>query len=118
MTSLFDGPTLYQMRSVNVVGATTATQIALPQGAFIQHIFVHETSNRAITGGLKFGTTNGGTDIISSIAVSGNSKVHATDSAIATRGFLPGSQTVYIDAAGSWNSAKADIFIIYCVPVA
>lgn len=93
-------------------GITSATTFVIPAGYMIRNIVIYNNTGNAITGGLKVGTTLGGTDVVTSIAVNASSIVNVADSSIAKRFFSKTSDTtIYIDAVVSWNSANVDIFI-------
>lgn len=96
-----------------VKGITAAnSQIVLPAGTYIDRIVVQETSGASITGGLKFGTSSGGTQIVSAAICGASCLVWVPDASISTRIFSTQTQ-VFIDAVSSWNSAAANVTIFY-----
>lgn len=96
-----------------VVAANSATTI--PAGCAIQDIFITNTTANAITGGLKFGTTAGATDIVVALAVGASVLTFVTDATLLKRTFA-GAQTVFIDAVVSWNSASVNVTTVYVCP--
>lgn len=102
-------------RAIIVSGVTAQAQIGtLPASAVIRHIIAQETSGHAVTGGLKWGSTAGGTDIVSGMNVASSGYTVATDASIAKRIF--GSSTaaaLWVDAVTAWNSANVTVTVIY-----
>jgi hypothetical protein len=90
-------------------GKTAAFTIPVPQGASIRDIHIMNNTANAVTGGIKIGTTAGGTDVLAAGAVAANALVS----------FVPligaanpaASRTIYVDAVTAWNSANIDIAI-------
>lgn len=72
---------------------------------------IQELAGNAVTGGLKFGTTLGGTDVVTAQAVAGSSLAMIADSALSKKIFSrTAEQIIYVDAVTGWNSAKVDVF--------
>lgn len=93
---------------------TAATSFTLPANAFIERILIVNTTAKAVTGGVKFGTTNGGTDVAAAIAVGANAIVSVADTAILKRWFSAAStQSIFIGAVTAFNSASLNITVIY-----
>ena len=57
---------------MQALNQTTAGSLTLPARARIIDVIVKNNTANAVTGGIKFGTTNGGADVILALAV-GNS---------------------------------------------
>lgn len=93
-----------------VRGATAATTFALTAGATLKRIYVKNNNANAVTGGLKFGSTLAGTDIVAALAIGASVVVDATPLIPMTNS---AGGTVYIDAVVSWNSANVDIAFEY-----
>lgn len=99
---------------VSGIGALDFTSIVIPAGAFITGIIVDNSTANAVTGGLDFGTTSAGTDVISALACAANCLVPVVDSAILKRVFSRTVATpISITAHTSWNSAKVNVTIFY-----
>jgi len=81
---------------------------AVPAGYEITSIIIEETSGNAVTGDVDIGTTNGGTEIVSSEAVGSNALVSAT--LIDTIYSLVSHQAVYITST-NWGSATVSVYI-------
>jgi hypothetical protein len=97
-----------------VLPATAADITAsIPAGYCIDDVFIQETANNAVTGGLRIGTTNGGNEVVASIAVGALSFTRTLPGGLTTSGpFSPtAAQTIYIQAVTAWNGAIVDIVI-------
>ncbi len=102
------------IQTLKITGITSATTLSLPTGAYVIGIVVKNTTANAVTGGLKFGTTVGGVDVIATLAVGASALVYSTDAALLKRIFsLTTSQTIYIDAVAAWNGARINIWVLY-----
>ncbi len=111
-------PNLYEKtitRRAKVSGADDANYFILPSaGAILRDIIVENTTSNAITGGLKFGTTSGGTDIVSALTVGADADVHVTDAALLKKFFgMSSPQPIFFDAVTSWNSAEVNIYFVW-----
>ena len=96
---------------------TTSNSPTLPPGTYIHNIVIAETAGNAVTGGVKIGTTAGGTDIVAAATVSGNALVTIPDSALLKRSFgtgpAPAAQQIFFGCVTSCNSASLNISILY-----
>lgn len=105
------------LRAIQLSGATAAAQIGqLPPAAYIVGIIVQNQGANAPTGGgLKIGTTSGGTDIVSGMLATGNNAINiASDVSIAKRAFnMTQAQPVFVDAVTSWNSSTVIVTVLY-----
>jgi hypothetical protein len=101
-----------KLKQTGIIAANTA--FVLPANCLIDYVVIVNNTANAITGGLKFGTTSGATDICVAIAVAGNALTFITDALLLKRLFsTTATQQVFIDAVAAWNSANVDITIIY-----
>lgn len=105
-------PQPLNLRSVTLSAVTSATSTALPAGAIIQSITATNNTGNAVTGGLKFGTTAGGVDVVAALTVAAS--VISPPATLLLNRFAA-AQTVYVDAVAAWNSASVDIKIVYAV---
>lgn len=77
-------------------------------------ITIKNNTANAITGGIKIGTTNGGTEVVVGVAVGANVIFDFTDTTILKRFFSDSSDTtLYYDTVVSWNSANIDMVILF-----
>lgn len=82
----------------------------VPAGWQILAITTDETASHAVTGGLDFGTTNGGQEIAAAATVSSNTIAVLADTAILLRAFSASvDTTVYINAHTAWNGASVNV---------
>lgn len=101
-------------QSLRLTGQNAAGSFILPAGGLIDIIRVKNTTANAITGGLKFGTTSGATDVVVALAVAGSSVVTITDAALLLKSFSDTvTQQIFYDAVVAWNSASVQIDVIY-----
>ncbi|KJC51076.1 hypothetical protein UP09_03250 [Bradyrhizobium sp. LTSP885] len=100
---------------VRKLALAAAGTVVVPQGASVVAVYVRSKNANAVTGGIKVGTTLGGTDVLAAGAVAGS----ALATFFLTNGFpsAVGDRTLYIDAVTAWNSASLDIAVEYVVLV-
>lgn len=86
---------------------------SIPAGYCIDDIFIRNTTANAVTGGLKIGTSAGGTQIATTIAVGANAFIRVLPGTLTTSGpFSPtAAQSIFIEAVTSFNSASLTIII-------
>jgi hypothetical protein len=85
--------------------------LTIPAGARIEAIVIDNGTANAIIGGINIGTSAGGADVVSAIAVPGNALVDAPP---AKRVFSSGaSQTLYVSPVTSWNSTQLAVTVLY-----
>jgi len=100
------------MPNINLSAQTAAGTFQVAAGYAIRDIFINNTTANAVTGGVKFGTTLGGTDVITAQAVGANGKVRVLDSDLSKSFFSTSAhQTIYFDAVTAWNSASLNLHI-------
>lgn len=93
---------------------SAAAQLTLPAAAYIDKILIKNTTANAITGGLKMGTTAGGSDVFSGVAVAANAAISVTDAALLKKFFsLTATQDLFLTAATNWNGASIQAAFIY-----
>ncbi|MEE9465584.1 MAG: LamG-like jellyroll fold domain-containing protein [Candidatus Neomarinimicrobiota bacterium] len=81
----------------------------IPAGYRISSIIIQETAGNAITGGLKIGSSAGGTDVVNGQAVGANALV---DCALGSRLFsLTAAQSLYVEDVTAWNGASIDLYL-------
>ncbi len=102
------------LQKIVMNGQTAANNFILPANCVLRDILVFNTTANAITGGLKFGTTAGGVDIVAALAVAASVTAFVTDALLLKRFFSPtATQQIFFDAVTLWNSANTNITIIY-----
>lgn len=90
---------------------SAAGTVVIPQGACVNRIFVRNKTANAITGGLKIGTTAGGTDVLAAGAVGASALTVFAPLIPAVN--ASAARTLYFDAVTGWNSASIDIAVEY-----
>lgn len=99
--------------TASAVARTDDFTLIVPAGHFIDRVFIINNTANAITGGLKFGTTSGATNVITTIAVGANAIVMATEAELALRFFSKTApQTLFVQDVTAWNSANIDVHLI------
>jgi hypothetical protein len=91
---------------------TANGNVNIPAGYLIGDITLNNTTANAVTGGIKLGTTSGGTEVLASVAVSANAKVIVRSSSFSAVPYSPSAVTIlYIGAVSSWNSASVIVTV-------
>lgn len=99
-------------RQIKTLALAAAGQVTIPAGWAIDRIYYRNTTANAVTGGIKFGTTAGGVDVVAALAVAGSAIGSNTDALTLKRYFSKTvDQTIFMDAVTGWNSAVVDIHI-------
>lgn len=105
-----------ELQSLVVTGITAQnfSSIILPASAYIREIIVQNTTANAVTGGIKVGTTAGGTDVVTALTCGASCLTFVADSALSKRVFsATATQALSIDAVTGWNSASVNVTVIY-----
>jgi len=91
---------------------TTNTTYSVPAGMSIESIIFENTTANAVTGGIKIGTTSGGTEVILAKAVGSNEITQVTSSELLRSVFSSTvATTLHIQAVTSWNSASVRMYL-------
>lgn len=100
-------------RNIANLGKTNDFTFDVPANCFIADIIIINNTANAVTGGLKFGTTNGGTEVVTAVAVGASAYTHVLDSALTKRVFSKtAATTIYVQDVTAWNSANVDVNVI------
>jgi hypothetical protein len=102
------------IRRIVRTGITANVTVLIPAGYSIVDVIVRGTNGNAVTGGLRIGTSDGGSQVIDALAVAGNSLQSAVDGAALLKRVFSHSavQTLYIQAVSAWNSANLSVTFI------
>jgi hypothetical protein len=101
--------------NVNMVlqNLTSNGTLTVPANYYLIDIVMENTTANSITGGLKVGTTSGGSDVVLGQAVGASSYLNV-GSSISKKIFSSSSTTtLYIQAVTSWNSANVNIYFVF-----
>lgn len=88
-------------------GVTGDVTTVIPAGWIIASLTIFNTTANAITGGVKIGTSGGGTDVVLAVAVGANALFVVPNATLLKQVFsTTADQTVHIAAVTAWNSAN------------
>ncbi|MGE0212735.1 MAG: DUF2793 domain-containing protein [Parvibaculaceae bacterium] len=92
---------------------TANTTVSIPAGWAIEAIHYAETAGNAVTGGVRIGTTSGGTDVVAAQAVGASSLGTVASGDILKRVFSRTvAQTLHVQAVTAWNSASLELSVM------
>lgn len=96
---------------INATSVVANTTVVIPAGWSILQIIVQNTTGNAVTGGIRIGTTDGGTDVVIALAVGANALFAVLDATLLKRVFSATvDTTLYIQTVTLWNSASLNIY--------
>jgi hypothetical protein len=98
---------------VGLRGVTADDTLTLPARSRARSVYFRNNTANAVTGGVKIGTTLGGTDFLNAFAVGASTEAHANTAITA---YATTDQTLYVAAVTDWNGANIDILIEYATP--
>ena len=83
----------------------------IPAGYAIDGIYLKNTTANIVTGGIKIGTTAGGTDVVASMGASGSTEYFTHGDATILKRFFSRTlaQTLYVQAVTAWNAATIEM---------
>lgn len=94
------------------------TTVDILTGYTILQIALQNTNGNAVTGGVKIGTTSGGTEVVVAQAVGANAILALKDAVVLKNLFsMSAPTTLFIQPVASWNSAVVN-FQFVCVKLA
>lgn len=95
-----------------VTALTANTTFTVPADCAIRTIWIVNSTTNAVTGGIRIGTTNGGSDVVTAQAVGASAMVKLADSDLSKSVFSTTEDTtLYIQAVTAWNSASVGIYV-------
>lgn len=95
---------------VRLTSVLANTTISVPAGYQIVDVVLRETAGNGITGGIKIGTTSGGTDVVVALTVGANFIGHIPDASLLKKFFSETvDTTLFIQTVTLWNSASVNI---------
>jgi hypothetical protein len=98
--------------SATAVVANGALTPDIPAGYAIERVYVVNTTANAVTGGISIGTSALGSDVVVALAVPANSFALIPLASVLKNVFsTSASQTLFISAVGSWNSASINVVV-------
>ena len=101
---------------LTVLAAASAGSVVIPAKALLLNIAYNNNTANAVTGGLKIGTTSGGTDVVAAQSIGANANGTMVQSGTLLKMFFGNSsQTLFYDAVSSFNSATVDLYFVYVI---
>jgi len=98
---------------IAVTAANANATFSVPAGYMIEHIAFQNTTANAVSGGVKLGTTNGGTEVVSAQAVGASALDTIPGASFTKRIFsTSGATTIYVQAVTSWASANVKFSVV------
>jgi hypothetical protein len=98
---------LFAASGVIPSGTSSVGMGILPPNFYIENLIFQNLIASAITGGINVGSTAGGNDIVSALAIGANALLVATDAVILKRAFSTIAPTsLFLSAGASWNGAS------------
>lgn len=86
----------------------------LPASTYVNNIIVSNSVAAAVTGGISFGTTANGTEVVTALTCGASCYTFIADSALTKRVFsLTAPTPIHAAAVTAWNSANVTITILY-----
>jgi hypothetical protein len=96
-------------------GTTNVVLGTLPAGAYVSSIIVVNSTANAVTGGIAFGTTANGTNIVAALTCAANCVAAAPGNAVLAGSAFSATATTSLNAAAvtAWNNANVTITVVY-----
>lgn len=110
LPTIFDTPNKNLVRGNRLVRLQANGTVVIPAGVLLRRIYFRNRTANAVSGGIKIGTTSGGTELVTAQAVAGSAIVSAIPTLEA---YSTSTQTLYIQAVTGWNSADVDVRVHY-----
>ncbi len=86
---------------------------AVPGGFQIEGIIIENTTANAVTGGIRIGTTAGGTQVVVAQPVGANALLKIMDADILLKVFSVSAPTsLFVEAVTNWNTASVNFYFI------
>jgi hypothetical protein len=109
-------PYIAQSNQGNV--QTGGLTFVLPAGTIIRDIIWQEVSNVTPTGGIRMGTTSGGSQVVAGFALAASSLVSTPEVSMLERVFPTTTSiltptTLYVTPVTSWAGSAVDVTVIY-----
>jgi hypothetical protein len=79
--------------------------VQIPANHYIRGIYMLESAGAAVTGGIRIGTSNGGTQVVTAQAVGANAQLRVADASVSLNAWTA-NQTLFIQTVTSWNGAS------------
>ena len=110
LPTLFDSQRASPVRGNRIATLTANGQIVLPAGVMLRRIYFRNRTASAVTGGIRIGTSAGGTQIVTAQAIAANAIVSVLPT---IENYQATAQTLFVEAVTAWNGAQVDVFVQY-----
>ena len=110
LPTLFDSQRATPVRGNRIATFTANGQIVLPAGVMLRRIYFRNRTANAVTGGIRIGTSAGGTQIVTAQAIAANAIVSVLPT---IENYQATAQTLFVEAVTAWNGAQVDVFVQY-----
>lgn len=110
LPTLFDSQRASPVRGNRIATLTANGQIVLPAGVMLRRIYFRNRTANAVTGGIRIGTSAGGTQIVTAQAIAANAIVSVLPT---IENYQATAQTLFVEAVTAWNGAQVDVFVQY-----
>ena len=110
LPTLFDSQRATPVRGNRIATLTANGQIVLPAGVMLRRIYFRNRTANAVTGGIRIGTSAGGTQIVTAQAIAANAIVSVLPT---IENYQATAQTLFVEAVTAWNGAQVDVFVQY-----
>ena len=110
LPTLFDSQRASPVRGNRIATLTANGQIVLPAGVMLRRIYFRNRTANAVTGGIRIGTSAGGTQIVTAQAIAANAIVSVIPN---IENYQAAAQTLFVEAVTAWNGAQVDVFVQY-----
>lgn len=104
---------LYNLNNVISFTAAANSTFVVPAGYVIDTIAFANTTANAVTGGVKIGTTSGGTEVVAAQAVGANALGVVASASVLLRLFSRTvATTLYVQPVTAWAGASVDFRVV------
>lgn len=99
---------------VKKLGLAANGSVVLPKGFTLLKVTLQNTTSNSVTGGIRIGTTGGGSDVVLAQAVGSSAivDINPTSALLKQTFSFSSTQSLFIEAITSWNSASLDMYFI------
>lgn len=102
------------LNNIVVSAVVSAGNVVLASNGVLVDVIINERAGHGMGTGIKFGTSNGGTDIVTALLVASSAFTFVPNASLQKRGFDPvNTQTIFYDAVTTWGGAALNMTIYY-----
>lgn len=98
--------------AATLASAQADATLVVPAAFAIRNAFIRNKTANVVTGGIRIGTTNGGSEVIGATPIGANALVHIPTASLLLIWFsVVADTTLYFQAVTAWNSASLDVVL-------